>query len=221
MKNLPVEIRSLTQKETKALKKIRSTSDKVVKEGYKWHKIAIALAMAAILMYGALWTRYSLFTFVLGLGSVFSVGYAVFVPFDIHKDIRRARSVIRKVDEILNLGSIEVSPVSARQVAVAKEHEDEGDLYIVELEDNSVLYLWDKDDNFRKGFPCLQFELYNEEFARVIGRQLNPLSEKIKPVAIDDLSKWNYLRKFGSPDHRQVQKASFDKVVEKMAGQAG
>ena len=64
--------------------------------------------------------------------------------------------------------------------------------------------------------PCLAFEIYNEKFYKLIGRQVNPLSEKIKPIVIDAKSKWAYLKKVGGPDHLSIEKRDFDKLVDQI-----
>lgn len=210
----------MAAKEIKALKKIRNTNQNVVKRGYKWVNVGLALILAALCFYGATWTRYDLITFLLGLSAMFSIGYVFFMPYEAYKDIRRAKAMIRTIDGVLDAGIVDVMPVTATRIALAKEHADEGDLYLVEIDNNRILYILDADHNLRKGFPCLQFELYSDEFHDLIGRLINPLSEKIKPIVIDANAKSNYLKKFGSPAHLEVQKTSFDRVIDKMSSLA-
>ncbi len=218
MKMLQKVTRTLTQKETKALKKIRKNNESVLNRGYKWPNVMLALALAALCMYGATWTRYDLITFILGVSAVFSIGYVFFMPFEAYKDIRRANKMIRKIDDMLEADVLEVSPVNATQIARAKEYEDEGDLYIIEMKDSRILYIRDFDHNLRKGFPCLEFELYDEEFRDLTGRLINPISEKIKPIEVDSMAKWNFFQK-SPPEHLQIQKTSFDRLIEKINNQ--
>ncbi len=217
MKMLQKVTRALTPRETKTLKKIRRTNEDVLTRGYKWPNVGLALVLAALCLYGATWTRYDLITFILGVSAVFSVGYVFFMPYEAYKDIKRANRMIRKVESVLKEGTVEVTPVVATRVALAKEQEDEGDLYIIELENAHILYIYDYDHNMRKGFPCLEFELYDEGFYNLIGRLINPVSEKIKPVEIDARAKWNYIRRSSAPVHLQIQKTNFDRLVEKMS----
>ncbi|MDQ2657158.1 MAG: hypothetical protein M3Y60_07025, partial [Bacteroidota bacterium] len=165
------------------------------------------------------WSRFDLITFILGTLALFCFAYAVIMPYERYKEIRKARRAINKVEGILDAGKVEVTPVKAKRIAVAKEYEDEGDLYIVEMENSQVLYLWDTEYNLHKNFPCLEFEIYEDEFYKVIGRQINPLSEKIKPVIIPEESKWNYLGKT-DPQHMEVERKNFDKLVDKMSQMA-
>src|SRR5690606_776801 len=126
------------------------------------------------------WTNYDFLKFVFGTMSILSFSIIVFMPYETYKDIRKSKKKIKEIDGILGRNGIDVTLVKASRIAVAKEYEDEGDLYIIERTSEDILYLWDKDNNLKKNFPCLEFEIYSEDFYSVIGRQINPLSEKIK-----------------------------------------
>ncbi len=219
VKTLQNHIRPLTQKELKALKKIRNSREKEIQRGFRVRQALTSVLLGAAVMYGAVWSRFDLITFILGVLALFCLAYAVIQPYERFKEIRKARRTINKVEAILNAGKVEVTPVKAKRIAVAKEYEDEGDLYIVEMENSQVLYLWDTEYNLHKNFPCLEFEIYEDEFFNVIGRQINPLSEKIKPVVIPEESKWNYLGKT-DPQHMEVERKNFDKLVDKMSQMA-
>ena len=94
-----------------------------------------------------------------------------------------------------------------------EEFEDEGTLFIIEYETDKVLYLWEYDGIKIKKFPCLQLEIYEEEFFKLFGRQIYPLSEPIKPVMIDKKAKWNYMDKVGLHEHLHTEEINFDKLV--------
>lgn len=66
----------------------------------------------------------------------------------------------------------------------------------------------------QKKLPCLDFEIYNENFYKLLGRQVYALSERIKPVTIDKKAKWSYMRKVGAPGHLQTESKNFDKLIE-------
>jgi hypothetical protein len=216
MKTLKKQSRQLTLKETKALNKIRSTADKDLKLGYKAHYFFFAVIFGTIFIYLATWTKYDFLAFVFGTIAVFSFAIAVLMPYEIYKILRKARLKIKQLDNILVTNSIDVTPITAKQIALAKEYEDEGDLYIVETEDCDILYLWDTDYNLKKNFPCLEFEIYNKEFYELIGRQINPISDKFKPIVIDAKAKWNYLRKVAVPEHLTIEKRDFKKLIEQI-----
>ena len=106
--------------------------------------------------------------------------------------------------------------MKASRIAVAKEFEDEGNLYIIETENKAILYLWDTGYNLKKNFPCLEFEIYSEHFCNLIGRPINPLSEKIKPIAIDAKTKRAYLKKVGAPGQLTIENRAFEEVLEQI-----
>jgi hypothetical protein len=206
----------LNVKETKALEKIKSTAEKDIKRGYRIHYLIIATGIGTVGVVLANWTSNDFLTFVFGTISVLSFGFVVFMPYEIYKDIKKAKKKINKIHGILRQDGIEVKPVKASRIAVAKEFEDEGDLYIVETTSKDILYLWDNDYNLKKNFPCLEFEIYTEDFYRLIGRQINPLSEKIAPITVDSKTKWAYLKKVGAPGHLTIEKRGFEEVLEQI-----
>ena len=104
--------------------------------------------------------------------------------------------------------------INAKRIAVAKEFEDEGDLFIIECDINKILYLWDYDYKLRKKFPCLDFEIYDDNFFTLFGRQVYPISERIKALTIDKKAKWNYMKKVGAPRNLQTDSINFDRLIE-------
>lgn len=215
MKKLERISRPLSLKEIKTLKKVRNSRESELERGYKTRAIITAVIIGIASLYLATWTRYDLFTFILATLAVFSFAYLIIQPFETFKDRKRARSIINRVNAFLEPGNIEVMPVSATRVALAREFKDEGDLYIVDTSGSTILYMWDSMGNLKKNFPCLQFEIYDRDFAELIGRQINPLTEKIKPIEIPAKAKWNYLQKT-KPEHLAIEKKNFDKLVEKI-----
>jgi hypothetical protein len=104
--------------------------------------------------------------------------------------------------------------INAKRIAVAEEYEDEGDLFIIEYDIDKVLYLWDYDYNRRRKFPCLSFEIYEEDFFKLFGRQVYPLSDRMNALTIDKKAKWNYMKKVGAPGHLQTERVNFDRLIQ-------
>jgi hypothetical protein len=211
-----IQRRQLTLKETKALGKIKSTAERDVHRGYKIHYLLTAAVIGIIGVLLANWTTYDFLKFVFGTISVLSFGIVIFMPYGTYKDMRKAKKKIKEIDGLLERNSIDVNLVKASRIAIAKEFEDEGDLYIVESTSKDILYLWDNDYNLKKNFPCLEFEIYSEDFYNIIGRQINPLSEKIKPIVIDAKTKWAYLKRVGEPGHLTTEKRAFEEILEQI-----
>jgi len=218
VKTLQKQTRPLTLKETKALGKIRLSADKVLKRGYRIHYLLVAGLVGAVFVYLATWTKYDFLTFVFGTIAVLSFACVVLMPYEIYKSIRSSKRTITAVDKVITDNNIVVARVTARQIALAKEYEDESDLYIVEMTDNTILYMWDTDYNLKKNFPCFEFEIYDDDFYKLIGRKLNSLSEKVKPIVINPKAKWAYLKRTGIAEHMTIEKRDFKKLVEQING---
>lgn len=216
MKTLHTNIRPLNAKELKTLSKIRSRGEKELSQAFAWAQPLFAIVLCALSLYLATWTRYDLVTFFLGLFAIFCLAFAVIRPYEYYKDRRKANSLMNRVAAGLQSGVVEVAAVTAKQVALAKAADNEDDLYIIEMDKGNILYMWDTFDNLKKNFPCLQFEIYSDDFASLIGRQISPLSEKIKPIALDPKAIRDYFKKAGAPGHLAVEKKSFGKLMERV-----
>jgi hypothetical protein len=206
----------LTLKETKALNKIKSGLDKELKQGYKAHYFLFAFGLGITFVYLATWTTYDFLVFVFGTIAVFSFACVILMPYEIYKNSRRARLKIKQINNVLLANSIDVTPITAKQIALAKEYEDEGDLYIIETDNSDILYLWDNDYTLKKNFPCLEFEIYDKDFYALIGRQVNSLGNKFKPIVINAKAKWTYLTKVGLPDHLTIDRKNFNRLVDEI-----
>ncbi|HLK29665.1 MAG TPA: hypothetical protein VKT28_13900 [Puia sp.] len=126
---------------------------------------------------------------------------------------RKHKDCLKQLNAAIEKGTLDTCLINAKRIAVAEEYEDESELIIIEYDTDKILYLWDFDYNLRKRFPCLQFEIYEENFRKLLGRQAYPLSERIKPVIIDKKAKWNYMNKV-IPKHLQTENKNFDKLIE-------
>ena len=217
MKTLHTDTRPLNEKELKTLGKIRSRREKELSQTFPWAQPLFAIVLCALSLYLATWTRYDLVTFLLGLFAIFCLAFAVIRPYEYYKDRRKAMSLMNRADAVLQSGVVEVATVTAKQVALAKASGNDRDLYIMEMDKGNILYMWDTYGNLKKNFPCLQFEIYGDDFASLIGRQMNPLSEKIKPVVLDPKSIRNYFKKAGAPVHLAVERRNFEKLIERIS----
>lgn len=151
--------------------------------------------------------------FVFGTLAVLLFGIAVFVPYEVYKRNKGRDRFLRTLATALDRGTLNTSCMIATRIAFAEEYEDEGDLYIIESDTNEVLYLWDYDYNLQEKFPCLAFELYDDEAHQLLGRQLDPISERISPIVIKKEAKWNLLLKNGHGTHLSTTKKNFDEIV--------
>jgi hypothetical protein len=210
VKSLDKKTRQLNIKETKALQLIKSTAEKESRRGYKLFYFIIAAVVGVAFVYLANTTNAHLLVFLFAFVAVLCLGFIILVSFAIRKDFRKAKRKIAQVTEVLRKGEIEVFPVNANRIAVSKEFQDEGDLYAVEIAERKVLFLWDYDHNLKKSFPCLEFEIYSDAFYNLIGRQLNPISEKCEPITI---TRWAHVDQVGGPGRLTIEEVNFDEIV--------
>jgi hypothetical protein len=200
--------------ELRLLKTLKTQKEKEGGSKIKFYHFVIAGLLAAGLTYLTTLIPDSLWTFLFGTLAVFSFAFIVFTPYEIYKMRKKQKDFLQRLNATIDKGTVDTCLINAKRIAIAKEYEDEGDLFIIEYDTDKVLYLWDYDYNLRKKFPCLDFEIYEENFFKLFGRQVYPLSERIKPLTIDKKSKWNYMRKIGAPGHLQTDNTNFDRLIE-------
>jgi hypothetical protein len=199
--------RQLYADELKILNSLLTKTKKEVKSKIKFYHFVFAGLLGATLVYITSIIPDSFWTFLLGTFAVFCCVFIVFMPYEIYKDKKRRRVFIDTLQDYIDKQTIDTYKINALRIAIAPEFEDESDLYIVELEKNKVLYLWDTEYNLKKKFPCLTFEIYEDKFFKIVGRQIYPLSEK--------KAKWNYMKKYGVWEHLDTENIDFDELIEK------
>jgi len=131
-----------------------------------------------------------------------------------YKRRKKQKYFLQRLKATIDKGTVDTCLINAKNIAIAKEYEDEGDLFIIEYDTNKIIYLWDYNYNLQKKFPCLDFEIYEDNFFKLFGRQIYPLSERIQPVNIDKKAKWNYMSKVGAARHLQTENVNFNKLIE-------
>jgi hypothetical protein len=201
--------------ELKILNSLLTKTKKEAKSKIKFYHFLFAGLLGASFVYITSIIPDSFWTFLLGTIAVFCFAFIVFVLYEIYKDIKRRRVFIDTLQNYIDKQTIDTYKINALRIAIAPEFEDESDLYILELEKNKVLYLWDTEYNLKKKFPCLTFEIYEDKFFKLVGRQIYPLSEKIEPIKIDKKAKWNYMKKYGVWEHLETENIGFDELIEK------
>lgn len=155
-----------------------------------------------------------LFSFLL-LIAVLCGAFVVFIPFEERRQIEKAREKAAKIEELITINEIKVTPVTATRVAIAPEYEDECNMYVLEIAPDNVLYLWDYDYNLEEIFPCLQFDVYDKEIHFLIDLAVFNLSEKVDPVLLDPKTKWKEMIQAGLPENMAIEQVGFDRVVER------
>ncbi|WP_026903421.1 hypothetical protein [Pedobacter glucosidilyticus] len=213
--NIAYKTRNFYPYELRILKTLKTQKEKETSSKIKFYHYLIAGLLGASLTYVTAIIPDSFWTFLFGTIAVFAFAFIVFMPYEIYKKKNRYKLFLRQLSTTLEKGTVDTCVVKTKRIAIAPEYEDESDLYIIELNDNEVLYLWDTEYNLNKKFPCLDFEIYEDSFFKLIGRQIYPLSEKIQPVKIDKNAKWNFMKTYGASGHLETENINFDELLQK------
>ncbi|MDQ8011684.1 MAG: hypothetical protein REI96_04500 [Flavobacterium nitrogenifigens] len=200
--------------ELKLLKKLVAQNEKKAKRKIKFSHLIIAGGIAIGCAYIAVNITESFWTFLFGTISIFALAFIMFVPYEIYKLTKEYKIVLNQLNTIIDKGVVHTCRISAQRIAIASEYEDESDLYIIELNKNEVLYLWDIGYNLNKKFPCSDFEIYENTFFDCTNMRIYPLSDKTKPIKIDKKAKWDYMKKFGAPGNLEIRKIAFDETLK-------
>ena len=212
--DIQFKTRPFYSNELRLLKTLRTQKVKESSSKIKFHHFIIAAIFGTGFAYVAVLLPDSFWTFLFGTLAIVSFSFIIFAPYEIYKLKRKQLIFFQRLNSIIEKGTVDTCIINAKKIAVANEFEDEGDLYIIEYKTDGILYLWDYDYNLQKKFPCLDFEIYEEEFHKLLGRQIYPVSERISPIVIDKQAKWNYMKKIGVPEHLKTNSVNFDKLIE-------
>lgn len=215
------ETRHFYPNELRLLKYLRTQKEKEGKSKIKFYHFLGAALLGAGFTYFATLTKNSFWVLPLGTIAVFAFAFIVFAPYEMYRLRKRHKDYIQQLSSLIDKGTVDTCLVKAKRIAIAKEYEDEGDLFIIEYDTDKILYLWDYDYNMRKKFPCLSFEIYEDSFFKLLGRQVYPISDPIDALVIEKKAKWNYMRKFGTPGNFKTDNINFDKLIEAWRGQSG
>ncbi len=208
--------RPLNYLELRWLNTLLKGQNNALKSKFKVSGFIVAAIIGTMCTWMASKMEDSFWLFLVGTIAIFSWSFIVFMPYELYKMHKNNRRNISLIEFWIKKGTVTVYPISALQIAKAIEYDDEGDLFIVEYDPDRLIYIWDHDGNLRKKFPCLNFEIYEDDFATLTGRPINPLSEKIMPVEINKMAKWAYMKHPGIPGHLDAEVGSFAEVVDKI-----
>jgi hypothetical protein len=207
--------RPLLADEIRLLNKLKSSLIKERVSKFKLHDFVFIFLAGAVFTDMAILMEVKVAAVVFGTLAVLCFSFVVFAPYEMYKQQVQSKKKWSQLNHLMMKNGIQVTRVNALQVAIAKEYEDEGDLFIIEYKAGEVLYLWDHDNQLKKRFPCQQFEIYKEDFISLTGRPVHALSERIQPRVIDAKSKWAYLKKYGGPGHMTTERIEFEELMSR------
>lgn len=212
--DITFQTRQFYPDELRILKTLKTQKEKQSSSKIKFHHYVFAGLLGAGCTYIAATIPDSFWTFLVGTIAVFSFAFIVFTPYEIYKQKKIHKDFLQQLNAVIDQGTVDTCIIHSKRIAVAQEYEDEGDLYIIEYDTDKLLYLWDNDYNLQKKFPCLDFEIYEDKFAKTYSRQVYSLSDRIKPLTIDKKAKWNYMSKVGTPGHLHTDSKNLDELIE-------
>ena len=213
--NIEYKPRTLNSNELRVLRYLKTKTEKNKGGKIKFYHFLIAGLLGICLIYITSIIPDSFWTFLLGTLAVFSFGFIVFTPYEIYKAKKQYKEFLNLLNSLIEKGTIETCQIESTEIAIAPEYEDENDMYIIKLNENEVLYIWDTEYKLNRNFPCLKFEIYGNDFFKITGKQINPLSEKISPIKIDRKAKWNFMKQYGIYGHLEIEKSNFEKLILK------
>ena len=218
--NIPKTTRQFFPAEQRILKSLLTKATKEANSKRKYYHFLIAGCIPVACSYIASIIKIDFLFFVFGTLAVIACAFIVIMPYEIYKDKKMIKNTVRTLQCFLDKGTVDTYQIKSSRIAFAQESEDESDLYIVEFDEDKVLCLWDIEYNLYKKFPCLDFEIYEDAFFKLTGRQIHPLSDKIQPIKVDMKAVWNYSEQYGGLGHLEIENIGFDKLLEKINSSA-
>ena len=221
------QTRALYPNELRGLKRLKTQTETNKAKISKSLKILLALLLGIVCTcVAAATSKESFWFFIFATIAVFSFSAFVFGSIEELKAQDKNKDILQRVNALLEKQTVDTCLINATRIACAREYEDEGDWYIFELGKGKVLRFCDIDSfayNHKK-FPCLQFEIYGQNCANLIGKDIYPLSEKIKPVTmIEPKKKWKYMSQInpfeplvGACESMDIANIGFDELINQI-----
>jgi hypothetical protein len=214
--NISFKARPFYPDEQRLLRTLKSKKEKEQGGKIKFYHFLVAAILAVGFGYLTSISPNGWVGFIPGIITFLAAGFVAFMPYEMYKFKKRNREFMIALNDLIDGGTVATCRIKASRIALAKEYEDEGDLFIIEIDEDNLLCLWDHDYTLQKRFPCLDFEIYEEKFTKLLGRMTYSLSERISPLTIDRKAKWSYMSKVGAPGHLEVMKVNFDQFVSEI-----
>jgi hypothetical protein len=211
--NFTYTTREFYPDELQLLKKLKAKQIKESKPRFRFYHYLIAGIMGILFTYLAVDIKTGFLVFLFGTGAVFAYGFIVFMPFEMFKQRKSQKEFYKDVDYFIQRGTVDICSINAKRIAILPETEDEGDLFIIEYDNNKALYFLDNDYNIKEGFPCLDFEIYEDKFYKLIGTQIYPKGNPIQPITVDAKKMQSFFDQKGPTEHLSPESLDFDKFI--------
>lgn len=132
------------------------------------------------------------------------------------KQKKNSNKELNSLVELQESGQISVMSININRIAKLQEHEDEGDLYLIENKENKCIYLWGAAflPMGDKEFPSEQIEVYVDELVMsAINKRVNSNGKKLNPILVSTECKWAHYSKVGFPEELQLLGQTFDDIL--------
>lgn len=208
--------RTLQPEELKLLNRLKARYEKQSISAKKpiYYLIAILIGLVSTIIVVNI--PDSFWTFLLGTTAVFSIAFLIFVPYEAHKLKKRKQLHLEDLNAFIKSGKVSTCHIASDKIAFAGEYEDEGDLYLIELKSDWLLYVWDVDHKLRSIFPRSEFEIYEDKFYQIVGKVIIPLGKQIEAININPKAKWEYFKRNGWKSHLELENISFDGKIKQI-----
>jgi hypothetical protein len=210
---MQTETRKLYLEEINRLKDFKLAAETELLKRIKYHYFIFFIFLAILMTYLASTTTVDFLVFVCGTAAVLIFAFIVVMPYELYKQRKRLKSHIKQIAFYLEKNTVATFAVNAKRIAIAEEYEDEGYFYLIEIDENKVFYLYDANYELAEIFPCLKFEVYENDFSAIIDIAICASSELIQPIIIDKEDKWAYMKTKGLPENLTIENISFDELI--------
>lgn len=134
-----------------------------------------------------------------------------------YKGKKKENKILSALKEISEIGLITIIPVNTTRIIEFEQKEDEGTLFLVEINKNERIYLDDEQWLIPHPgkFPCDKFDIYlDKNFAYAINRKVYCNGRKIEPIKVPGNIKWKYFD--GFPEDLSKEPKTFDEILSEI-----
>ena len=115
--------------ELKILNSLLTKAKKEAKSKIKFYHFFIAILLGVCFTYFATLTQDNFWVLPFGTIAIFSIAFIVFMPYEIYKQKKRKLAFLKPLQNYIDKKTVDTYKVNATRIAIAKEFEDECDLY--------------------------------------------------------------------------------------------
>jgi hypothetical protein len=134
-----------------------------------------------------------------------------------YKGRKKENKILDHLKRIRDSGLITVLPVNTNRIIEFQEKEDEGTLFLIEINKNERIYLDDEQWLISPTkFPCDKFDIYlDKDFAYTMGRKIYCTGKKIESLKVPGTIKWKYFED-GFPEDLSKEPKTFDEILSEI-----